>query len=144
MNPSPPAEAAKINARMFELKTTPRRRNPSGINGAFDRLSIKTVPVVTDKAPGRSKCLLVFLTPLSGRYCCESIPATIPIGTLTNITDLQPNNPVSNPPAIDPAAKPAERTATNTPTARFLSLPSGKAATRIDNAVTDDTAAATP
>ena len=48
------------------------------------------------------------------------------------------------PPLIDPAANPAERTATKTPRARFRSLPSGKSATKIDRAVTEEIAAPIP
>src|SRR5438309_8373840 len=72
------------------------------------------------------------------------IAAMVPIGTFTNKTDLHPNPAVRTPPAIDPAAKPAERKATRTPTARFLSLPSGNVAARIANAVAIVIAAPTP
>src|SRR2546422_2828689 len=66
------------------------------------------------------------------------------MGRFTNKTDLHPKPAVRTPPAIDPAAKPAERKATRTPTARFLSLPSGNVAARIANAVAIVIAAPTP
>ena len=52
-------------------------------------------------------------------------------------THLHPNVVVITPPKIIPAAKPEPEAAAKTPRARFLSLPSGKAATRIDSPVAE-------
>src|SRR2546426_1699443 len=101
-------------------------------------------PPVKDIAPGKSRCLSVALAPESTRNFWERTAPTAPIGTFTNNIDLQPNAAVRTPPSIEPAAKPAESTEMKIPKAPFLSLPSGKVATRIANAVTVDIAAPIP
>src|SRR4051812_35717931 len=58
---------------------------------------------------------------------------SIPIGTLISNTHLHPNVAVIAPPNIIPEAEPKPVTAAKILKARFLSLPSGKAATRIDS-----------
>src|SRR5215471_19935305 len=78
-------------------------------------VSAKTIsisPLVTERAPRRSKCLMVACPPVFGRNRHERMEAAIPIGTFTNITDLHPNAAVRTPPAIVPAANPADRNAT--------------------------------
>src|SRR5881396_1961184 len=101
-------------------------------------------PPVTVKAPGRSKCPFTSRPAALGRNFCDAIAATIPIGTLMNMTDLQPNPTVRNPPATDPAAKPAESTAMKILSALFLSLPSGKSSMKTAKAVTEEMAAPIP
>src|SRR5207248_3579783 len=175
---TPPADEVSMRARMFAVKTVPRRRKPSGISGDFDRDSIaikpaKTraeiargtivyreanpsveafvneytssiSPLVTESAPGRSRCLSAARPGWLTRNFWERIAATVPIGTLTNRTDLQPNAAVRTPPEIEPAAKPADSTETKMPSARFRSFPSGKVVTRIAKAVAVEMAAPIP
>ena len=81
---------------------------------------------------------------LFARYFWESMAATVPMGTLTKRTDLQPKALVRMPPEMDPAAKPADSTETKMPSARFLCLPSGKVVTRIAKAVAVEIAAPIP
>src|SRR5437879_12384634 len=101
-------------------------------------------PLVRDNSPGMSRCLSVALPPESTRNFWERAAPTAPIGTFTNNIDLQPNAAVRTPPRIEPAAKPAESTEMKIPRAPFPSLPPGKVATRIANAVTVDMAAPMP
>ena len=101
-------------------------------------------PPVKDTAPGKSKCLSVERPGLSARNFWERMAPTAPIGTFTNIIDLQPKVAVRTPPSMEPAAKPAESTEMKIPRALFLSFPSGKHEIRIANAVTVDMAAPTP
>ena len=70
-------------------------------------------------------------------YLIDSKDTTIPIGTLMSNTHLHPKVAVITPPKIIPAAKPEPEAAAKTLKARFLSLPSGKAAARIDNPVAE-------
>src|SRR5215831_18670775 len=70
-------------------------------------------------------------------YLIDSNDTATPIGTLMSNTHLHPNDAVIIPPKTIPAAKPEPEAAAKTPRARFLSLPSGKAATRIDSPVAE-------
>src|SRR3989442_12343703 len=101
-------------------------------------------PLVTDRAPGRAKCWSTARPGLFARYFCERTAATVPIGTLTKSTDLQPKALVRMPPEMDPAAKPADSQETKEPSARFTSPPSGKVVTRIAKAVAVEIAAPIP
>ena len=77
-------------------------------------------------------------------YLIDSNDTTSPIGTLMSNTHLHPNVAVITPPKIIPAAKPEPQAAAKMLRARFLSLPSGKAAARIDNPVAEAIAAPRP
>src|SRR5712692_1285709 len=103
-----------------------------------------TSPTVSDIAPGMSKCLSVARLGLSTRNSWDRMAPTAPIGTFTNIMDLQPKVAVRTPPSMEPAANPAGSTEMKMPKARFLSLPSGNVSIRMANAVTVDMAAPTP
>ncbi len=70
-------------------------------------------------------------------YLIDSNDTMTPIGTLMSNTHLHPKVAVIIPPRIIPAAKPEPVAAAKTLRARFLSLPSGKAPTRIDSPVAE-------
>jgi hypothetical protein len=77
-------------------------------------------------------------------YLNDSSDTATPIGTLISNTHLHPKLAVITPPRIIPAAKPEPVAAEKTLRARFLSLPSAKAATRIDSPVAEAIAAPSP
>src|SRR5713226_10317457 len=138
-----PRKAAKTKAASPRGKIVQIDMKPS-VAAFVNAYTSSISPLVTDRAPGRSKCLSTARPGLFARNFWERTAATVPIGTLTNRTDLQPNADVRTPPEIEPAAKPADSTETKMPSARFLSLPSGKVVTRIANAVAVEMAAPTP
>lgn len=70
-------------------------------------------------------------------YFIDSKDTATPIGTLMSNTHLHPKVAVITPPRIIPAAKPEPVAAAKRLRARFLSLPSGKAATRIDSPIAE-------
>ena len=72
-------------------------------------------------------------------YLIDSQDTATHIGTLISNTHLHPKVAVIAPPKIIPAAKPVA--AAKTLRARFLVMPSGKAATRIDSPVAEVIAA---
>ncbi len=104
----------------------------------------RMIPVVLVSAPGISRCWFFSQPPPPGKYLWQRSAATIPIGTLMNITHLQPKNVVKAPPATAPAANPPERVATRYPRALFLSGPSVKILMKIAKAVTVVIAAPMP
>src|SRR5205085_12179606 len=77
-------------------------------------------------------------------YLIDNTDTVTPIGTLMSNTHLHPRVAVITPPEIIPAAKPEPVAAAKTLRARFLSLPSGKAAARIDSPVAEAIAAPSP
>src|SRR4029077_10717747 len=104
----------------------------------------RIVPSVTVMAPGMSSRRFFSQPSVFGRNLWLARAVTMPIGTLTNITERHPKPTVSAPPAMAPAANPAERTATRTPSALFLWGPSGNIRMKIAKAVTVDMAAPIP
>ena len=77
-------------------------------------------------------------------YLIDSNDTTSPIGTLMSNTHLHPKVAVIRPPNIIPAANPEPVAAAKMLRARFLSLPSVKAAAKIDNPVAEAIAAPSP
>src|SRR5262245_25330048 len=77
-------------------------------------------------------------------YLIDSKDIMSPIGTLMSNTHLHPKVAVKTPPKISPVAKPEPEVAVKILRARFLALPSGKAAARIDSPVAEAIAAPSP
>src|SRR3989442_15682754 len=139
---------------MTRNETSVRADRPSGtivssvpkptVEALVNPKTRRIVPRVTVIAPGTSSRWFLSQPSVFGRYLWLSRAATMPIGTLTNITERHPKPTVRAPPATAPAAKPAESTATSTPSARFLWGPSGNIRMKMANAVTVDMAAPIP
>ena len=77
-------------------------------------------------------------------YLIDIKDSAIPIGTLISNTHLHPNVAVITPPNIIPEAEPKPVTAAKMLSARFLSFPSEKTVTRIDNPAAEAIAAPSP
>ena len=118
-------------------------KSPS-VAATVNAYTSRTRPAVTLTAPGMSIRRTTASPPFRAMYRCAKTVAAAPIGTFTNMTDLQPKAAVRTPPAIEPAANPADSTETRIPNARFRSGPSGKVAARIAKAVAVVMAAAMP